>query len=250
MTLPTGFLDRPLAHRALHDALDRRPENSLAAVKAATDRGYGIEIDVQLSRDGQAMVFHDYDLVRLTASKGYLAEYLASELGEIKLNNGDEGIPTLRQVLDQVRGRVPLLIEIKDQDGTLGPNVGVLEKACVQALEEYSGPVALMSFNLHTLRVLAERAPFIPRGFLTDTFTKSRWPMVPENRRLCLDRCDHVSNPIVDFISHRVEALEDPRVVCAKDNDKPVICWTVRSSEQAQEALKIADVITFEGFLP
>ena len=130
MTLPDSFFARPIAHRALHDAAVA--ENSLAAVEAAIAQGYGIEIDIQPARDGTPMVFHDYDLGRLTAQTGLITQYSAAELGEIKLTGGGGTIPTLAQVLNVVAGRVPLLIEIKDQDGTLGPNVGPLGRRCVK----------------------------------------------------------------------------------------------------------------------
>ena len=106
--LPPVFLGAPIAHRALHDMGDGRPENSRAAIVAAMEHGYGIEIDLQLSADGQAMVFHDYDLKRLTGQKGPVRTRQAAALAAITLTGGDEGIPTLAEVLALVRGRVPV----------------------------------------------------------------------------------------------------------------------------------------------
>ena len=108
------FLTTPLAHRALHDVTDGRPENSRAAISAAIAHGYGIEIDVQLSADSAAMVFHDYDLARLADGKGAIRQVDANTLRKMALLGGDEGIPTFAEVLDLVAGRVPLLVEIKD----------------------------------------------------------------------------------------------------------------------------------------
>ena len=113
--LPDAFLGAPLAHRALHDVAAGRPENSREAIEAACAAGYGIEIDLQLSRDGQAMVFHDYDLKRLTGQPGPIRQRDAAELQAITLSGGATGIPTFAEVLDLVAGRVPLLIEIKDR---------------------------------------------------------------------------------------------------------------------------------------
>ena len=127
--LPPSFLAAPIAHRALHDRAAGRPENSVEAIEAAIAAGYGIEIDLQLSADGRAMVFHDYDLARLTGEKGAIQRRSASELGAIRLLGGVTGIPTLPQVLDLVAGRVPLLIELKDQDGALGAAVGSASSA-------------------------------------------------------------------------------------------------------------------------
>jgi len=155
--LPRAFLEVPLAHRGLHDIADGRPENSRAAIRAAIDAGYGVEIDVQMSADGTAMVFHDHALDRLTEAKGALRVRTAAQLRAIPLSGGEEGIPDLEEVLDLVAGRVPVLIEVKDQDGAMGPGVGALETAVAQAVDGYAGPLALMSFNPHSvasLRVL------------------------------------------------------------------------------------------------
>ena len=115
--LHPDFLTMPLAHRALHDVADGRPENSRAAVTAAIDAGFGIEIDLQLSSDEQAMVFHDYDLARLAEAEGTVQQRDAATLAGIRLRGGEEGIPTLPEILSLVAGRVPLLIELKDQQG-------------------------------------------------------------------------------------------------------------------------------------
>ena len=136
MTLPAAFQTRPIAHRALHDRSDGRPENSRAAIRAAIARGYGIEIDLQLSADGQAMVFHDYALDRLTSARGAIRDRTAEALGAIALTGGDEGIPTLAEVLAITAGQVPLLVEIKDQDGAMGPDVGPLEQATARSDEQ------------------------------------------------------------------------------------------------------------------
>ena len=132
--LADEFLSTPLAHRALHDVRDGRPENSLAAIRAAMARGYGIEIDLQLSRDGQAMVFHDDRLDRLTGAVGPVRQKTAAELAGTVLSGGKEGVPRFAEVLALVAGQVPLLVEIKDQDGALGPNVGTLEAAAAEAV--------------------------------------------------------------------------------------------------------------------
>ena len=112
--LPPVFLTTPLAHRGYHNAALRHPENAVSAFQAAIDAGYGIELDVQLCRDGQAVVFHDDTLDRMTARSGAVREYTAAELGLIRLRDSDDFIPTLAQVLQLVDGKVPLLIEIKE----------------------------------------------------------------------------------------------------------------------------------------
>jgi glycerophosphoryl diester phosphodiesterase len=246
--LPSGFLRRPLAHRGLHDVRDGRPENSRAAVRAAVAAGYGIEIDLQASKDAQAMVFHDYDLARLTNAEGRILDRDACDLSRIPLRGGDETIPTLPEVLSIVEGRVPLLIEIKDQDGAMGPDVGRLEKNVAGALERYEGPVAVMSFNPHSVRCMAALCPEIPRGLVTDAFDAEEW-------RLPQDVCDRLRTiPDFDeigcsFISHDRRDLDRPRVAELKAQGAAILCWTVKSPEQEAQARKIAQNITFEQYL-
>lgn len=250
MTLPAGFIDIPIAHRALHDVDDRRPENSLAAIRAAIALGFGVEIDLQISKDGQAMVFHDYDLQRLCGITGATCQRTAEELGNIPLIGGDECIPTLEQVLDLVNGQVPLLIEIKDQDLRLGPNIGKLEAAAAKLLKGYAGPVAAMSFNPHSVKEMSTLLPDVPRGLTTCNFTKADWPLVPDDRRDALARIpDYVSSGSC-FISHQRDELDAPSVTRLKSIGVPVLCWTIRSPEQEAEARETADNITFESFLP
>lgn len=246
MSLPSAFLDIPLAHRALHGAAG--PENSPAAIRAAVAAGYGIEVDVQLSSDGVPMVFHDYALDRLTAESGPVAQRTAAALGAITLTGGTDTIPTLAQVLEIVAGTVPLLIEIKDQDGAMGRNVGPLERATCAALAGYSGDVALMSFNPHAVAVCAEAAPDIPRGLTTDLFHAPDWPTVPKERRQKLALIDTLDEVGACFISHNQAQLAAPRVLELRDEGWPILCWTIRSPEAEAKARKVAHNVTFEGY--
>tara|TARA_R110002049_G_scaffold117332_3_gene270649 strand:+ start:43095 stop:43859 length:765 start_codon:yes stop_codon:yes gene_type:complete len=249
MNLPSAFLTTPLAHRALHDVTDHRPENSRAAIRAAIAGGYGIEIDLQLSGDGVAMVFHDYMLDRLTPETGALRLRSAAALAQIPLTGGDgETIPTLDEVLALVGGRVPLLIEIKDQDGGMGPDIGPLETATAAALVNYRGDVALMSFNPHSVGEMARLLPQVPRGITTSAYLPEDWPLPAKT-------CDHLRE-IPDyasagacFISHESFDLSRPRVGALKQAGAAVLCWTIRSPEEEATAREIADNITFEGYL-
>ncbi len=248
MTLDPAFLIRPLAHRGLHDKIAGRPENSPAAFQAAIDAGYGIELDVQMSADGHAIVFHDYDLGRLTGETGPLTQRTAAALGRISLNHGSDMIPTLTQVLALVGGRVPLLIEIKDQDGALGPNVGPLERAVTAALDGYSGPVALMSFNPHASLACAALAPAIARGLVTDPYAADDWPTIPAATRERLRTIPDYDAAGCSFVSHNRVDLARPRVAELKAQGAAILCWTVRNPEQEAEARKVAQNITFEGY--
>lgn len=248
MTLTASFLTRPIAHRAYHDKTAGRPENSLAAVRAAVDAGYGIEIDLQLSSDGVPMVFHDYDLGRLTQSEGPLAARNAVALTATPLRHGSEGIPTLTQVLDCVAGRVPLLIEIKDQDGALGPNIGTLEAATAEALLGYDGPVALMSFNPHSIAAMAQLAPHIPRGLTTSAYLPADWAPVPAAVCDVLRDIPDYDRTGSCFISHEAADLGRPRVAELRAKGATILCWTIRSPKAEAEARLIAQNITFEGY--
>ncbi|MCB1338594.1 MAG: phosphodiesterase [Maritimibacter sp.] len=246
MRLPDAFLRAPIAHRALHGP--GRPENSLAAVRAAVAAGYGIEIDVQPSADAVAMVYHDDTLDRLTGAEGPVAARTAAELGAITLAGGDAGIPTLAEVLDAVAGRVALLIEIKDQDGAMGPGVGGLERAVARALEGYGGPVAVMSFNPHSVAAMAALAPEVPRGLTTYGWDDAEAQALPEARRAELAAIADFERVGASFISHDRRDLGAPRVAKLKARGVPVLCWTVRTAEQESQAREIADNITFEGY--
>lgn len=249
MMLPVSLLAKPITHRGLHDVTDGRPENSIEAIDAAMDHGYGIEIDLQLSKDGVAMVFHDYHLARLTAENGPVAQRTAAELGAIPLTGGKAGIPTFSEILARVAGKVPLLIEMKDQDGAMGENVGILERAAAAELARYNGDVAVMSFNPHAVIAFGEAAPTIPRGLVTSGFDYESWAPLPA------DVCDHLRGiPDYDrtggcFISHEGPDLARARVADLKAAGANVLCWTIKSPEQEAEARKFADNVTFEGYL-
>lgn len=246
--LPSEFLQAPIAHRALHDIPDGRPENSRAAIRAAVDAGYGIEIDLQLTSDSRAMVFHDYDMGRLTGQPGPIRQVSSEQAQATPLLHADDGIPTLDEVLGMVAGKVPLLIEFKDQDGAMGPDIGPLEADAVRALQGYDGPVAVMSFNPNSVAELARLAPHLPRGLVTCSYR-------PKAELLAPDICDYLRDiPDFDrvgasFISHEVHDLTRPRVAELKARGVPVLCWTVRSPEQEAEARQIADNVTFERYM-
>ena len=243
--LPAAFLRAPIAHRALHDRARGRIENSASAVRAARAAGYAIEIDLQLSADGVPMVFHDEDMARLTGQSGLLSARSAKELGQIKLLDGEDTIPTLAQVLTLVGGAVPLLIELKDQTMQMAPTDGRLEAATAAVLEAYSGPVALMSFNPHCLAHLARLAPHLARGITTSAYAED-WELPPETRDRLRDIPDY-DRVEASFISHEASDLSRPRVAEMKTQGA-VLCWTIRSPSEEAAARKVAQNITFEGY--
>ncbi|MDA5092627.1 glycerophosphodiester phosphodiesterase family protein [Aliiroseovarius sp. KMU-50] len=246
--LPSAFLNAPIAHRALHDVNDGRPENSRAAIRAAIEQRYGIEIDLQLSSDGQAMVFHDYDLTRLAEDKGAIRLRAANELQNIPLRGGNEGIPTFSEVLEIIGGKVPLLIEIKDQDGAMGPRTGVLEQAAAECLKSYEGDVAIMSFNPHAVLEFAKHRDDLPLGLVTCAYLQEDWPLLPAATRNYLRDIPDFDRVGASFISHDVADLGSDAVTRLQDRGTPILCWTVQSREVEHTARAIADNITFEGY--
>ena len=250
MMLPASFLDRPISHRTLHDRSAGRPENSLEGARAAIAQGFGIEIDIQLTKDDQPLVFHDYQLERLTGQTGSVQDNTIEDMGQIGLSGGPTAAPSLADFLKVVDGQVPLLIELKDQDGGLGPRASALEKGVCDALMGYQGDVALMSFNPHMIARCAKFAPDIPRGIVSDPFAAKDWPDVSAERRKELALIDSLDETGSCFISHNVADLDSEHVARIKAEGLPVLCWTVKSAEVEARARKIADNITFEGYLP
>lgn len=247
--LPHSFLTRPIAHRGLHDRALGRIENAPQSFVAAIDAGYGIELDVQLSSNGDAMVFHDYDLGRLTGQNGAVAMTPTATLQNTTLTDSTDTIPTLHQTLAQIAGKVPVLIEIKDQDGGMGPNVGPLERAVADCLRNYQGDAAVMGFNPHSIKHIAPLIPSRALGLVTDRFEAHDWPTVPAARRDALQDIPDFTDIGASFISHNRAQLGDDAVARIKAQGFPILCWTVKSGAQEQQARQIADNITFEGYL-
>ena len=246
--LPSDFMTVPLAHRGYHDVAGHRPENSLSAFAGAVAAGYGIELDVQLTADGEAMVFHDDTLDRMTGKTGAVLDHSAAALGAIRLHNSTDLIPTLAQVLALVAGKVPVLIEIKERLDTMQDTSGRLERAVANAVEDYQGSVAVMSFNPHCIAHMARLAPNTPRGITTDDYDPQQCaPLLPE---VCayLRAVPDYDRTASSFISHKASDLLRPRVADLKSMGAAVLCWTIRSPEAEAKARQIADNITFEGY--
>lgn len=244
--LPQPFLTVPIAHRGLHGS--RVPENSLAAFRAAIDAGYAIECDIQTLADGTPIVFHDYDLARMAGDEVFVADLTLEDLAEYRLSRSDEHIPTLQEMLREVAGRTPLLIEIKDQDGRLGDNIGVLQDRVADTLRGYDGPVAVMSFNPEAVVRFHAKAPDIAVGLTTEGFAAEDWPMLDDEARQQLAAIHDFERSGASFISHHFRDLHNPAVQRLKAQGIPVLCWTIRTPEDEAVARQVADNITFEGY--
>lgn len=225
------------AHRGLHGT--GLPENSPAAFAAAMERGMGIECDVQRSYDGRAMVFHDAELGRLTDETGRLADRSAADLGRIALTGGTDCIPTLRALLDQVAGRVPLLIEIKSPRRS-DQRTSALCLPVRRELEGYTGAHAVMSFDPRIVGWFARHSPLTVRGLVvTEEDDKALPGMV--RRRLSLWH----ARP--DFLAYDIRDLPSRFASGQRRRGLPVLTWTVRSAELRERAAAHADAPIAEG---
>jgi len=227
--LPQGLVGRPIAHRGLWRP-GLRPENSLAAFEAACAAGYGIELDVQLTADGEAVVFHDHDLDRMTAESGLVEERTAAELSRLTLLGGDhQTIPLLADALAVIAGRVPVLVELKTPPCQDGP----LEARAADLLRGYAGPAAVLSFNAKALAAFRRHAPEVAAGL----------NLAPA------DRLDAASfRP--DFLSINQQLAGQSFVADWRTAGGSVIAWTVRTAAERQALEGHVDNIVVEGFRP
>lgn len=223
----------PFAHRGLHGGA--LVENSGDAIAAAVARGCGVELDVQLSRDGEAMVFHDYELDRLTIAKGAVAARAAAELRSIRFHIGAGAMPRLAEALAMIGGRTPLLIEVKSPER----RVARLCAAVARSLEGYEGPVGVMSFNPEVGAWFARHAPHVLRGLVV-TESGRRGLRGRIERPLALWRAR------ADFLAYDIRDLPSPFAGAARGRGLPVYTWTVRSEADRARAAAHADQIIFE----
>lgn len=238
----------PITHRGLHDKSQGRVENCESAFQAAIDAGFAIECDVRLSADNQVVVFHDDTLGRLTQNKAAVRDLSIAELKKIPFNDGPDRIQTLQELLEQVSEKVPLIIELKSQwDGDEGLALRVAE-----TIGTYFGPVATMSFDPVLVRSSQRWLPNVPSGIVSEHYQNTdEWRFLSRFQRFKLSKMLHWPQTKPDFISYSIDDLPN-RSVSLFENlmSVPVICWTVRTPEQAAKAAKICDQITFEGFDP
>ena len=223
-----GWLAKvPYAHRGLHGT--QNVENSRAAIRAAVEAGYGIEVDARLSLDGMAYVFHDAKLDRLTESSGELRRMAGNDLSQTKLKGSDETIPRLAEILEIVAGRVPILIEIKAE--------GPVAQTCVavrHALAGYRGNAAVMSFSGDVVHWFSEHGEHITRGLILSSKDKEQ-----RRDRHFRTRAEFVAVDIRDLPSGFVRRLRSRRI--------PVLTWTVRDAAGQAVANDEADQIIFEA---
>ena len=249
MAQPIDWLTaRPIAHRGLHDAASGLIENTAGAVRAAIANNYGIEVDLQISADGEAMVHHDAALGRVTDGEGRLDAQTAAELKRISFRGSDEHMMTLGDLCDLVAGRVTMLLELKsrfDGDPLLPARVAAI-------LAGYRGPVAPMSFDPQQLSVLRQKAPRLPRGIVAAKYRPHPyWDQMPPGLRYGMGSLLPALTARPQFVAYAVDNLPAFAVTFARHIlCLPVMTWVVRSESERQRVAHFADQIIFEGFRP
>jgi glycerophosphoryl diester phosphodiesterase len=229
MSLQGRLLGSPIAHRGLW-TVGGRPENSLAAFDAACAGGYGIELDVRLTADGEAVVFHDEGLDRMTAEAGLVEEWTSQALADLMLLGSDQAIPTLEQALALIGTRAMVLVELKTPPGQDGP----LEARAAQLLRAHPGPFGLLSFNPDSLVWIAEHAPEFAR--LLNIGAEADLDGIEPAR-------PHILSVGLDMVDH-------PRVQDWHNAGRAVIAWTARRPAETLRLMRLADNLMFEGFTP
>ena len=242
------LIARPVAHRGLHNSAAGVIENMPSAFAAAVAGNYAIECDLQLSADGDAMVFHDDTLERLTEGSGRVDALSASALKRVTFRATSDHMITLGELCELVAGRVTLVIEIKSHfDGDRR-----LISHAAEVLASYNGPVALMSFDPGPMAALRALAPGIARGIVAERHYHHReWDHLSVRAKRALAYFTHALQTRPQFIAYSVKDLSSALPMAARRILKlPLLTWTVRTQEDRERAARYADQMIFEGFRP
>ena len=248
MRAPDWLTARPIAHRGLHDAARGIIENMPGAVQAAIAGNFSIEVDIQLTADGEAMVHHDDALGRLTEGSGALLGKTAAELKAVTFKSTPERMMSLGDLCTLVAGRVPLVIEVKshfDRDRRLVSRMA-------EVLSSYSGPAVGMSFDPNQVLVLRELMPLRARGIVAEReYTEEDWPKASPEQRRGMSHLRHAFRTRPHFVAYWVNELPAAAPWIAHHVfGLPLLTWTVRTPDQRTRAARHADQMIFEGFVP
>jgi glycerophosphoryl diester phosphodiesterase len=248
MSGPDWLTAQPIAHRGLHDAAAGVIENTSAAFTAAAAAGYGIETDLQISADGEAMVYHDDALGRLTEGSSLLANMSAAEIKTARFKAGSARILTLGELCDLVAGRVTLLLELKSHfNGDVR-----LAKRAISVLAGYAGPLAVMSFDPDLIEVIRHAAPKLQRGIVSErNYDHPEWKALSAQQKRELAWLLHAPRTRPQFIAYSVRDLPALAPLIARTVfGLPLLTWTVRGENDRSLATRWADQIIFEGWRP
>ncbi len=241
---------RPIAHRGFHDADSGIIENTPTAVQRAVERNFAIEVDVQETRDCEALVFHDYTLDRLAEETGKIIDRTSADLVRIGMQTGTDKLWLLQDLFDLVDGRVPLVIEIKSllrRDAQ-----GDFVRKVVDQVAAYKGPACIKSFDPDMLSHARAHNAAVLRGIVSDGAEPGPdYALQGRMDRFILRHILHAPRTRPHFISYGIKDLPKAGPVLMRSLFKiPVMTWTVRTREQRAKAARYADQIVFEGFDP
>lgn len=230
------------AHRGLwNDAL---PENSMAAFRHAVDNGFGMEMDVHLTRDDQLVIFHDDSLKRMCGVDKPICECTLEELRQYRLKGTEEGIPTFDEFLTMVDGRVPLIIEIKPDK-----RIADLCSHVHARLQKYHGPYCIESFHPLAVQWFRKNAPEIIRGQLANGLSNT-----PAAKRTWLKRflASLIQNVLgrPDFVAYDHSTDRNLAMALMRVIKPHLVAWTVRSQHDMDVLRHRYDLQIFEGFMP
>lgn len=237
------FKNTFIAHRGFFDN-DKVPENSYPAFEAAVKRGFGIELDVQLTTDNQLVIFHDDSLKRMCGSKKKVTSLSYSELSEFKLLSTDLSAPLFKDVLDMVNGRVPLIIEIKAH----GPFIKT-SKELAKVMDSYTGPYCIESFNPAVIAWFKKNRPDTIRGILASDYLRIKNKTMTQKLIVSNLLFNAYCKP--DFIAYNFEYQKKWALnICKKLFNCNMVAWTIRSSDQLKAAKDFFEVFIFDSFDP
>ena len=239
---------RPIAHRGLHDATAGLIENTASAFAAAIAGNYGIETDLQISADGEAIVHHDDALGRLTEGSGKLSEMSAAEIQKVRFKASADMILTLGDSCELVGGRVTLVLELKSRfDG----DRRLLQRAAA-VLATYGGPVAVMSFDPAWVEALRTIAPRLARGIVAERYyVHYEWDRLPPSEKRRMAHLLHAGRTRPQFVAYSIKDLPAAAPLIARAIfGLPLLTWTVRNEDDRRRAMRWADQIIFEGIHP
>jgi glycerophosphoryl diester phosphodiesterase len=248
MRAPDWLTARPVAHRGLHDRARGIVENMPAAIAAAVAANFSIEVDLQLTADGEAMVHHDDALGRLNEGSGPVRDKTAAQLRQVVFKDTPERMMSLGDLCALVAGRVPLVIEVKSHfDGDRK-----LVARMAEVLATYSGPMVGQSFDPDQLVALRERMPKLPRGIIAERrYDDDEWAKLTPAQRADMVDLRHGFRTKPHFVAYSVNELPSLAPWIARNLfGCPLLTWTVRTPEQRERAARYADQIIFEGFVP
>ena len=224
--------ENPVAHRGLFNNSAGIPENSLKAFEMAASAGYPIETDIRILPCGTLVLFHDEELTRMAGNPGSIHDAEYKNIAGLKLLKTEEGIPTFAEMLSVVNGRVPIMIELKNENKVAG-----LGEAIVENLKGYGGICSVHSFDPDDVAWFADNVPTIMRGMVFERFTEEEFAYA-----------ERIAEP--DFMVFYTGNLPADKVERCRDSGRPVLAYTSRSEKEHSEMLKVCDNVVFEGYRP